>query len=161
MSQILTLNGGGGGGGTAVTKIQGDVGGPVSPTGAGIIDLFGGTGILVTGNPGANTVTIATTGTTTVAYHRVNASPYIVNVLTDEFLGADVTGIPINIQLPNLPPVGRVFMIKDIFGNAAANNITITVVGGITLIDGVAAYVMNTNFSSVQVVFDGVFYSVF
>lgn len=47
-----------GGGGTDLLTLTGDVGGVVTPDGAGNINILGGDGVLVTGDPGANTLTI-------------------------------------------------------------------------------------------------------
>ncbi len=160
MSQILTLNGGGGGGGTAVTKIQGDVGGPVSPTGGGTIDLFGGVGILVTGNPGAHTLTVSSTGTAVFDYTFVNASPYVV-IATDQFLGVDSSGGAITIELPTAPTLGRAYQVKDITGSAPVNNITVTTVGGAINIDNAPTFIMNTAYESINVLFNGINYLIF
>lgn len=51
-----------GGGATVVLTLTGTQGGPVAPDGAGNIDILGGSGVLVVGNPGANSLTIQTLG---------------------------------------------------------------------------------------------------
>jgi len=122
------------------------------------INVIGGTGVNITGNIGTNTLTVVTTSV--LNYTLVAVSPYVVTA-TDQFLGVSTGLMAITVQLPNVPVVGRVYMIKDILGNAAANNITVTTVGGGTFIDGVFNYVMNTNYAAVQVVFNGISYSVF
>jgi len=48
--------------GTAVVTLTGDVGGPVGPDFANNINILGGADIMVTGNPGTNTLTIDFTG---------------------------------------------------------------------------------------------------
>ncbi len=125
--------------------------------------ITAGTGITVT--PGANTITIASTGgggTTTLTVTSVNhaASPYTV-LTTDSFLAVDVSGGVVSILLPNAPATGRVFYIKDSTGNAAISNITVTTVGGAVNIDGATSFVMNTAYESINVIFDGVAYEVF
>src|SRR6185369_14560722 len=91
---------------------------------AGTVDQLGtatitaGTGITVT--PGANTITIASSGTTNLTYTNVNTTPYVV-LATDEYLSVDCSGGVITVQLPNAATSGRVFTIKDRTGSAAAS----------------------------------------
>jgi hypothetical protein len=54
--------------------------------------------------------------------------------------------------------VGKVYMVKDCFGNAVTNPITIQGTGG-QLVDGGTA-IINTNFGSLQFVFNGVDWSI-
>lgn len=124
----------------------------------GSTTITAGTGISV--SAGANTITIAATGTTNINFTSVSTSPYVVGA-TDDFLGVTTSSIPITIQLPNAPATGRVYYIKDRTGNAATNNITVTTVGGSVTIDGVTSYVMNTAYSSISILFDGTSYEVF
>jgi hypothetical protein len=126
----------------------------------GSATITAGTGIVVT--PTANTITIASTGTTTYAYTSVNhaASPYTV-LDTDEFLSCDVTAGVITVRLPNAPATGRSFVIKDKVGLAATSNITVTTVGGAINIDGATTFVMNTAYEAIQVIFNGTSYEVF
>lgn len=60
--------------------------------------------------------------------------------------------IPIAVTLPlaSTVGVGRTYIITDISGNAAANNITITCSGG-DLIDGAATFPINTNYGTATV----------
>ncbi len=51
------------------------------------------------------------------------------------------------------PTTGQVHRIKDNVGSAAANNITITPSG--KNIDGAASYVINTNYGSVDIIYNG------
>lgn len=122
--------------------------------------ITAGTGISVTA--GANTITIATSGTSTLTYTGVNhaASPYTV-LTTDEYLSADVTAGVITIKLPNAPSTGRTYIIKDKVGLAATSNITVTTVGGAVTIDGSTSFVMNTAYQAIQVIFNGSNYEVF
>lgn len=126
----------------------------------GTTAITAGTGITVT--PGANTITIATTGTTVLTYVGVNhaASPYTV-LGTDEYISADVTAGVISILLPNAPATGRVFIVKDKVGLAATSNITVTTVGGAVTIDGATTFVMNTAYESIQLIFNGTSYEVY
>lgn len=94
------------------------------------------------------------------AYTNVNTSPYVV-LSTDEFLGVDCSVIPIIIELPNAPVVGRSWTIKDRTGSAAINNITVTTVGGVVLIDGTASYTILTAYEALSFLFDGTSYQIY
>lgn len=87
-------------------------------------------------------------------------SPYTV-LSTDVFMSCDVSAGALTVQLPNAPSTGRVYYIKDSTGSAATFNITVTTVGGAVTIDGGTSYVMNTDYQSVSVIFDGTEYSIF
>lgn len=121
--------------------------------------ITAGTGISVTA--GANTITIAASGTSTLTYTSVNhaASPYTV-LSTDEYIGADVTAGVISILLPNAPSTGRTYTVKDKAGLAATSNITVTTVGGVVTIDGSTSFVMNTAYESANFMFNGTSYEV-
>lgn len=95
------------------------------------------------GTPGNVPVTIVTTTPFTAA-------------LTDYFLGVNIAG-PSSIILP-VSPLGTVFIIKDISGNASTNTITITGLG--TLIDGAANATISANFGSIQLIFNGTQWSI-
>jgi hypothetical protein len=86
-------------------------------------------------------------------------SPYTV-LSTDYFLAVNATGGPVTVNLPPSPGTGKIFIIKDTAGIAATNHITISASGGV-LIDGLASQVMNTNYESISVIFDGVNYEIF
>lgn len=133
---------------------------PIGSTGLDpvIANITPGAGISIAN--GAGSITISATGTTTFNYTLVNTTPYVVTA-TDNFLGVDSSGAPITVQLPNAPSTGRVYIIKDITGSAAVNNITVTTVGGVVLIDAAATFVMNTAYQSIQVLFNGIQYLVF
>lgn len=133
---------------------------PIGSAGADPVmsTLTAGTGITITN--GAGSITIATSGTTTLNYTLVNTTPYVV-LLTDDFLGVDCSGGPIQINLPNSPATGTTWIIKDITGSAASNNITVTTVGGVVLIDAATTFVMNTTYESTSVLFNGTKYLVY
>jgi hypothetical protein len=88
------------------------------------------------------------------------ASPYTV-LTTDQFLSCATSGGVITLLLPNAPVTGQVWTVKDASGAAATSNITVTTVGGAVTIDGVTSYVLNVNYQSISVIFDGASYSVF
>ncbi len=92
------------------------------------------------------TKTIAeVTGTT--AYSVTNTD-HVVNV------NRSIAGAA-SIVLPNTGiPVGRTIIVKDAKGDAATNAITVTVNGG-GLIDATASNVINSNFSSMEYIWNG------
>ena len=124
----------------------------------GTATITAGTGISVT--PGANTITISSSGTTTLTYTNVNTTPYVV-LTTDEYLSVDSSGGAITVQLPNAATLGKVFIVKDRTGSAAASNITVTTVGGAVNIDGATTFVMNANFQVAEFIGNGSSYEVF
>lgn len=79
-------------------------------------------------------------------------SPYAV-LVTDDFIPVDVTGGAITITLPSSPPLGKGFTISHVAGNASTNNITISGNGHTIL--GSGTFVLNTNFQTLTVIFDG------
>lgn len=87
-------------------------------------------------------------------------SPYTA-LSTDCYLSADVSSGVISILLPNAPTTGRVFYVKDVAGNAAANNITVTTVGGVVTIDGLTSQTIISNFGSLNFIFNGTSYEIF
>lgn len=110
---------------------------------------------------GANSITIsAASGSATINYTRVTTTPYVVTG-TDDFLGVDTTSSPITVELPNNPSTGRVFSVKDTFGNALTNNITVTTVGGVVGIDGGTSYLIVADYESISLIFNGTNYEIF
>ncbi len=151
-----------GGTGVQLTTIYAVLCGGTTATGAiQSIASVGTAGQILTSNgAGALPTFQAPAGTSTLTYTLVNTTPYVV-LTTDEFLGVDTTAAPIQINLPNAPSTGRTFVIKDISGTAQTNNITVTTVGGVVLVDAAATYVMNTQYSSINVLFNGTKYLVY
>ena len=101
-------------------------------------------------------------GTLTLKYTLVQFAdtPYTVKS-DDEFLGVNSTGGAITIKFPDNPAIGRVYIIKDILGSAGTHNITLTTVSASDLIDNAVTFVMNTNWESVQLLYNGAKYLVF
>jgi trimeric autotransporter adhesin len=120
--------------------------------------ITAGTGITVT--PGANTITIASSGLSSLAYTNVNSSPYVV-LTTDDYLSVDSSGGAITVQLANAATLGKTFIIKDRTGSAATHNITVTTVGGAVNIDGATSFVMNTAFEAISVIGNGSSYEIY
>ncbi len=78
-----------------IETLTGDAGGAVGPDGAFNIDIFGGNNITTTGNPGANSITIAVTGTTdnTVQIGNATGSLTSLAAATDGQLVIGSTGL--------------------------------------------------------------------
>lgn len=83
------------------------------------------------------------------------------NVLnTDYYIGITSTAAARTMTLPALgatgPKLGQTFVFKDESGGAATNNITISPTGA--TIDGAASAVINVNYGSLKICFDGTNY---
>jgi len=81
---------------------------------------------------------------------------------TDHFIGVDTTGQTITITLPgtNSVAVGKIFLIKDEGGNAGTNNITIATTGNVN-IDGSSTIVLDSDYASISVYYNGTEWSVY
>ena len=167
--QVLTSNGAG-----ALPSFQtnagGDVTGPASATDEAVARFDGITGkliqnsvVLITDLGVVTGVTgLTVTGSTTLNGAQIvkNTAPgaYPYNVLTTDYIVSVDTSAARTIRLPNAPTTGQVFIIKDVVGSAAANNISLTTVGGAVNIDGAATQTMNVNYGSITVFFNGTAY---
>jgi hypothetical protein len=80
---------------------------------------------------------------------EITTTPYEAD-LTDYYLAVDVPTAA-SVILP-VSPTGTVFVIKDIDGDAATNPITVT---ASTTIDGSANAVINSNYGSITLIFNG------
>jgi len=124
-----------------------------------VASLTAGSGVDVAG--GAGSITVSQSPERILNNYSVaNASPYVVQA-DDYYITVDTSTIPITIQLPDAPTTYQVFIIKDSAGNAATQNVTVTTVSGIKLIDAAATFVMNTDWQSIHVVYDSFGYQVF
>ena len=143
--------------GTAVgtTSFQTDIG--VATPALGVLNILGGDGIEVSG--AGNTVTVKSTGIF-FTFIDVNVSPYVV-LLQDVYLSVNSTGGAIIIQLPDVAISGEPYIIKDRTGTAAVNNITLTTVSGVTLIDGSTTFVMDSVYQSISLVGNGTTYEIY
>lgn len=63
-------------------------------------------------------------------------------------------------NLPNSARTGQIFIIKDRTGSSATHNITVSTPGGTVTIDGATSLVMNNNFQSLGVIFNGSNYEI-
>lgn len=115
-----------------------------------------GTGITLTNPSGVVGNTTISASAVALNYTSVNhaASPYTV-LTTDDYISCDTSGGAITLLFPNAPATPEVWVIKDRTGNATANNITITTVGGAINIDGATSQLVNSNFGAVQMLFNG------
>jgi hypothetical protein len=86
----------------------------------------------------------------------VTVTPYTATI-DDYFLCVDVVG-PASIILPT-SVVGKIYVVKDCDGDANTNNITVTATG--STIDGAASAVINTNYGSLNFVFNGTEWNIF
>lgn len=126
---------------------------------AGIYNTTPGVGYQIVVADNTNKLSTISAFTPTLAYTLVNTSPYVVQN-TDDVLGVDTSVIPITIQLPDAPAIGRSWVVKDLEGTAVADNITVTTVSGVVLIDGFTTFVMNSNFESATLFFNGTSYMI-
>jgi hypothetical protein len=106
-----------------------------------------------------NTITVTSSAGFSVNLTNVTSTPYVV-LSTDEYLSVNMSTVK-TIQLPDSPSTGRFFAIKDRTGQATSNNMTITTVGGVVEIDGSTTYVINQDYGSVLLMFNGTSYEVF
>jgi len=125
-------------------------------------DLTSTSGTIVF-TPGANTLNLEATGTgpsiMTITSLDDTDSAYVV-LASDRYMSCNTSAGILQINLPNAPTTGRNVTIKDSSGTADTNNITITTVGGVVLIDGATTFVMNTEYESVNLIFNGTSYEV-
>ena len=154
---------------TAGTNLVGTLGLTVSAFTAGAIvcdnagafsSIPGTAGQVLVSNGAGVAPSFQSAGVATLNLIQTAVTPYVA-LATDYFIAVDCSAAIKTVQLPNAPATGRVFVIKDYTGSAAAFNITVTTVGGAVLIDAAATYVLNTNYQSVQVIFDGTKYEVY
>ena len=135
----------------------GTIAGPTGPTGAtGPTGPTGPTGATGPTGPTGPTGATGPTGTPgLVAVTDVATATYTA-LSTDYFLCV-LTNAPVTITLPT-GILGTVYVVKDCFGDAANNPITVQGTGGET-VDGSTATI-NTNFGSLQFVFNGTGWSI-
>lgn len=87
---------------------------------------------------------------------RITAAGAVTVTATDDVIAiAQTVGAAITVNLPASPETGRSYSIKDGKGDALTNNITVEPDGAGT-IDGAGNFVINVNYGSVDVTWDGV-----
>jgi hypothetical protein len=117
-----------------------------------------GTNVVVTDGAGSITVA-ALTGTPVYNYTATSAATYVV-AADDNVIAVDCSGAPKQVNLPDAPTTGSTYIIKDVTGSAGGNAITVTTVTGAVNIDGAVTYVMNVNYASATVMWNGTQYMV-
>jgi len=103
-----------------------------------------GSGLGITANG-----VLFTTGITGANVTIVTTTPYTASA-TDYFIGADVAG-PSEIDLP-ASSTGTTYVIKDVAGTANTDHITVMAT---TTIDGQTNAVIDINYASITVLFNG------
>lgn len=135
---------------------------PIGSTGLDpvIATITAGTNITITNGPGSITISGSTSPILDYVSVVFPASPYTA-LVSNLFVSCDLTGGPITILLPNTPTVGEYWIVKDRLGLSNTNNITVTTVGGVVLLDGATTFVINLAYGSNQFIFNGTSYEVF
>lgn len=96
-----------------------------------------------------------------VVKRTATATSYTV-LANDYYIGITSTAAARTITLPSTGLINnQIFIIKDESGGAATNNISVTVNGGAILIDGTATYAINTNYGSIQLLWNGTKFLIF
>lgn len=98
---------------------------------------------------------ILTTNSGQIVKQRVITEAGDVTVATSDYVVIvnKTSGEATAVNLPSTPTNGTVFIIKDGKGDSATNNITVT--PSVENIDGSANYVINVNYGSVTIVYNG------
>lgn len=122
------------------------------------LNIFGSAGIATSG--AGSTITLTLTEVVPSYVSVTGPTSYVVTA-TDYFISCDSTLGAITIQLPNSPTTYDQFVVKDRTGTALTNNITVTTVGGVVLIDGSATYVFDEPWESIEVLWNGTSYEIF
>lgn len=142
---------------TVPTTFQTD-NGPATPA-ANILNIFGLNGVTTEGS--GNTVTIIGSGVSPSYVNVVGPQTYAVTA-TDYYISCDSTLGVVTVQLPNAPVnLYDQFIIKDRTGTAPTNNVIVTTVGGVVLIDGLASYTFTDAYESLELIWNGTKYEIF
>lgn len=123
-----------------------------------ILNVLGGSGVSTSG--AGNTITINLNQVIPSYVNVTGPATYAVTA-TDYFISCDSTLGVITIELPDSPTQYDRFVVKDRTGTALSNNITVTTVGGLVLIDGSTSYVFDEPYESIEVLFNGTSYEIF
>lgn len=97
-----------------------------------------------------------------LTYTNVNfaASPYTV-LSTDNYISVDSSGGAVTLRFPNAPTTNKTWIIKDRLGQSSTNKIFVSTVGGSVTLDGQTTYTLDSNYSSIQLLFNGTSYEVY
>lgn len=96
----------------------------------------------------------------TYSRQTVNSTPTNISP-SAIFVSVDTSTLAITVRLPNSPRENQIFYVKDLSGNAAVNNITVTTVSGAINIDGATTFVMGVNYQSAGFLWNSTSYEVF
>lgn len=113
----------------------------------------GGTAVQLTSG---GSIIATPSAVTSMDYTPINSNTTILSTDTYVVLGVS-TAAARTITLPSaaLVAAGRIYMIKDLTGNAETNNITI-LPDGLDSIDGTVSLTLNSNYGSAFLITDGV-----
>jgi hypothetical protein len=89
------------------------------------------------------------------AYTLTNITSSYVISTTDRIVSVGTISSPITISLPSLPIKGLLFKIKDSSGSAFAHNISISTTDGSTIDGSISPVILNSNYQSVEVMYNG------
>ncbi len=128
---------------------------------ANVVNVNGSNGVTVTANPNLSNNMLVTLTQVAPSYVNVVGPTTYVVTATDYFISCNSTAGPITIQLANSPTQYDQFIIKDRTGTAPSNNITVTTVSGVVLIDGSANQVFTDAYESLEMIFNGTSYETF
>ena len=149
-----------------VNTLTGNSGGAVPPT-AGNINVVGSGNITVTGTPGTSTLTITETSFVIANNYTLVTGPmtYVGDsgVNPDYYIAVNSSGGAVTLQFPNTTTSFRTFTVKDRNGNSSGGGtqIHITTVGGAVTIDGQTTATIDSNFGSLQLLFNGTSYEIY
>lgn len=136
---------------------------PPSATPPDNIQLIASTGLTIVSNPSSNSITFTNTGIATETHYTsvdFVMSPYTVLPI-DDYISVDCSAGPVTLLFPNSPTLYETWTVKDRFGYASTNNISITTVGGTVLFeDYQTTYTINSNYGAVNLIWNGTFYEV-
>lgn len=131
----------------------------ISSSGGVVSSIIGTPGYVLTANSGSPPSFQALPSAAPLTITPVSTASYTV-LSTDQFLAVNTSALEITILLPNTTTTGRIIYVKDSSGNASANDITVTTVGGTVTIDNSTSVLISTNFECLTVIFDGTNYEV-
>ena len=151
--------------GVAATNVSLSVGGTAntginSTSSLNLAMVVSGTTKLTASNNGiAVTNGFLSFSQTFVLKRITTAISYSVSASTDYLIAVTDNSAARTITLPATPNTGTQYVIKDEAGTAqSANNITVTVSGGVRTIDGQTTQLINVNYGSMSVYYDGTNY---
>lgn len=98
-------------------------------------------------------------GSTFTNIANVTSSPYTITFGDDVALVNLLVPGPATIFLPNNPPIGSDYIVKDGAGIASTNTITIGVAGGGT-IDGLTTAILDINYEAYRFLWNGTEYNI-